>query len=86
MKLNEFALANSLAILTAVIYVVCAALVAVLPDLFKAISASWFHGIDIESLWTGSPRGDFLLGLVSAVAASWGAGWLFAKTYNRLAK
>lgn len=86
MKLNEMALANALGILTAVVYVVCAAMVAVAPDLFKAISASWFHGIDIESLWIGAPRGNFVLGIVSAVAASWAAGWLFAKIYNRLAK
>lgn len=86
MKLNEMAFANASGILIAIVYVVCAVLVAVLPDLFKAISASWFHGINIDSIWTGEPRGNFVLGLLSAVAASWAAGWLFARIYNKLVK
>ncbi len=86
MKLNEVALANASAVVTGVIYVICALFVALLPDFSKTVSQSWFHGINLESVWTGSPRGDFLLGLVSAVAAVWAGGWLFAKVYNKLAK
>lgn len=86
MKLNEVALANALAILMAILYIACALLVALLPEFSKAVFGSWFHGIDITSIWTGAPRGNFVLGGVSAVLVSWGGGWLFARIYNQLAK
>lgn len=85
MKLNEQALANASAVLVAVVYVVCALFVAVLPDLSLAVAGSWFHGIDLESIWTGTPRGNFVLGLVSAVVLSWLGAWAFARVYNRFA-
>lgn len=86
MKLNEMALANASAILMGIVYVACALAVAVLPDLFRAVAASWFHGIDLGPIWTGGPRGNFLLGLVSTVVLSWLAGWAFAWLYNKLLK
>lgn len=83
MKLNEQALANASAVLVAVVYVVCALFVAVLPDISRAVAGSWFHGIDLDSIWTGAPRGNFVLGFVSSVTLSWVAGWGFARVYNR---
>lgn len=86
MKLNVNALANASAILTGIIYVACAALVALLPNFFKAVATSWFHGMDLGAIWTGAPRGNFFLGLVTAVGGTWLTGWLFARLYNRLVK
>lgn len=86
MKLNAVAFGHAAAVVTAAFYVGCAVLVAVLPDLFKAISQSWFHGIDIESIWTGSPRGNFVLGFASAVVLGWLSGWGFAWVYNKFAR
>lgn len=86
MKLNEVSFGHASAVVVAVFYVGCALLVAVLPDLFRAISQSWFHGIDIGSIWTGSSRGNFVLGLVSAVVLGWVSGWGFARVYNKLTK
>ena len=86
MKLNETAWANSIAISTGIIYVACAAFVAILPDISKTVMQSWFHGINLEALWTGAPRGNFVLGLITAVIGTWLVGYLFAWLYNRLAK
>lgn len=86
MKLNEKALANASAVLVAIVYVGCALFVTILPDFSKAVAGSWFHGIDLDSIWTGAPRGDFVLGFISSVALSWAAGWGFAALYNRLVK
>ena len=83
MKLKETAWANASAILTGVVYLVCAAFVTILPDLSKSVMQSWFHGIDLEALWTGAPRGNFILGLVSAIIGTWLVGYLFAWLYNR---
>lgn len=86
MKLNELSLANASAILMGGFYVFCALAVALLPDFSKAVATSWFHGIDLGAIWTGGPRGNFLLGLVSTVVLSWLAGWAFAWVYNKLSK
>ena len=86
MKLNEKAFANASGVLTGVIYVVCALAVALLPDISKAVAVSWFHGMDLGAIWTGTPRGNFILGLVTAMGGTWLVGWGFAWVYNRLAK
>lgn len=86
MKLNEKALASASGIFTGIIYVFCAAGVALFPGFAKALTVSWFHGVDLGKIWTGAPRGNFILGFLSAVILSWLAGWLFAKLYNKLIK
>ena len=86
MKLNVAAWANSLALTIGVVYVVCAFLVTLFPELFKTIAVSWFHGMDLAKIWTGAPRGNFVLGLATAIGGSWLVGWLFAWSYNRFAK
>lgn len=86
MKLNEMALANASAVLVAIVYVGCALFVAVLPDFSKAVAGSWFHGIDLNSIWTGTPRGNFILGFASSAILSWAAGWGFAALYNKFMK
>lgn len=86
MKLSEMALANALAALTGFVYVVCALFVVFLPDFSKAVAGSWFHGIDLGLIWTGAPRGNFILGFVSAVVGAWIAGWAFAWLYNKFVK
>lgn len=86
MKLNELALANTSAAVTAIVYVVCSLSVALFPGFSKVVSQSWFHGMDIGLIWTGSPRGNFLLGIITAVIGMWLVGWVFAWFYNQLAK
>lgn len=78
--------ANALAITMAVVYVVCALAVAVSPNLFRAVATSWFHGVDLEAIWTGGPRGNFFLGLISAVIFSWLFGYFLAWVYNKVGK
>lgn len=86
MKINEQGFANASAVLTGIVYIACSLLVVLFPDYFKIVGQSWFHGIDISLIWTGEPRGNFFIGLATAVAGTWLAGWAFAWTYNRFAK
>jgi len=86
MKLNEIAWANASGVLVGIVYVFCSLAIALFPDLSLTIAQSWVHGIDFGVVWTASPRGNFLLGLITAVGLSWVAGWIFAYLYNRLAK
>lgn len=86
MKLNELALANAAAAVTGIVYVVCSLSVALFPEFSKVVSQSWFHGMDIGLIWTGSPRGNFLFGFITAVIGMWLVGWVFAWFYSQLAK
>lgn len=86
MKLNVTAWANTSGVFMGIVYVFCSLAVALFPDLSLAVAQSWIHGIDMSVVWTGSPRGNYLLGLVTAVGLSWTAGWLFAWLYNALGK
>lgn len=88
MKLNEMALANALALATGAVYVFCRLFIALFPDLSLAISQSWFHALDLSTIWDTSitTAGTFVLGLVSTVVLAWASGWVFAWLYNRFAK
>ena len=86
MKLNVTAWANASAVVVGVIYVVCALLVAIFPDGMKIVATSWFHGMDLSVLWTGAPRSNYVLGLLTAVGGSWLTGWLFTWVYNKFTK
>jgi len=87
MKFNKILLANTSAVWVGIIYLVCRFLVVLFPELSKAVTQSWFHGIDIVKIWSVQPiPGNFLLGLVSATLSAWVAGWAFASIYNYFAK
>lgn len=87
MKHQPYVTANALAVTTAVIYVVCALIVALLPDLSMAVAQSWFHGIDLAKISSFNITfGSFLLGIITATAGAWLIGFVFAKTYNKFAK
>jgi len=86
MKLNEMAWANALAVMMGAVYIFCAVAVAIFPGISRVVATSWFHGMDLGAVWTGAPRGNFFLGLVTAMGLTWLAGWVFALTYNKLAR
>ena len=86
MKLNKLAFANASAAVTGIVYVVCSLSVALFPEFSKVVGQSWFHGMDIDLIWTGSPRGNFLLGFITAVIGMWLVGWAFAWVYNQFSK
>ena len=86
MKLNKLAFANASAAVTGIVYVVCSLSVALFPEFSKVVGQSWFHGMDIDLIWTGSPRGNFLLGFITAVIGMWLVSWGFAWVYNQFSK
>lgn len=83
MKFNEKVFANASAVWIGIVYLLCGFAVALFPGITKAITQSWFHGIDILEIWSARPfPGNFLLGLISAVGLTWVSAWLFAHLYN----
>lgn len=84
-KLNAKKVAISLAIVSAILYIACALLVAIAPEFTVKMFSSMFHGIDISKIASTSiSLGGTLLGLVVIVAYALIAGWLFALVYNKI--
>ncbi len=85
--LNEFAFANSLAILTGLLYIVFVILLLLAPNLFKFLFNTQFLGADVASLFPRRiPAGSFSGTLVSLVVSGWIFGYAWAWLYNRLPK
>lgn len=86
--MKSIALAHSLAIATAVLYILCVILLAVSPDLYFAILTPWFHGVDVRQFAaTALPGFDqVLFGLISMTAMVWVFTYVTAELYKRLAK
>lgn len=87
MKNSSFLIANTLAVTTAIVYVVCAVLVLLAPDLYFSVMQSWFHGIDLSKISSVNITiGSFLTGLVTITVAAWAIGYLFSYIHGVFAK
>ncbi|MDO8487717.1 MAG: DUF5676 family membrane protein [bacterium] len=87
MKLDSSRLANTLAVLGAVWYVICWLLVSAMPAVYRGVATSWMHGFNLTGLPAASPNvNQSIYGLVTFVAASWLTGYAFASIYNALGK
>ena len=85
--LSEFALADSLAILSGLLYIVFVIVLLLAPNVFKFLFNAQFLGADVASLF---PRrisvGRFAGTLVTLVVSAWVFGYAWAWLYNRLLK
>jgi hypothetical protein len=85
MKFNETAFAHAATAWMGLVYVFCVIAIALFPNLTRSVMESWFHGIDMSSLWTNAPiSSSVFFGLFSALALTWVGAYLFAYLYNRL--
>jgi hypothetical protein len=85
--LNKLAFANSLAVLTAVLYVLFAFLALVTPRLFQVLFDAQFFGANVASLFPKvQPSAASLVTLVLMISMSWLLGYVWAWLYNRFAK
>jgi 2TM family of unknown function (DUF5676) len=85
--LNQLAFANSLAVLTAVLYVLFAILALVAPRLFQILFDAQFFGANVASLFPKvQPSPASLVTLVLMIVMSWCLGYAWAWLYNRFGK
>jgi hypothetical protein len=78
--------ANSLAVVAAILYVLCRLLVEVAPGAFATTAQSWFHGLVISpEPWNGLDASSFVLGLLTFTVVSWLSAFMWATVYNKLA-
>jgi hypothetical protein len=85
--LNKLAFANSLAVLTAALYVLFAILALVAPSLFQVLFDAQFFGANVASLFPKvQPSAASLLTLVLMIGMAWVLGYAWAWLYNRFAR
>ncbi len=86
--LNEKAFANATAIVMAVLYVDCALLAYIAPDLIFSLAKSWMHTVTLESVKTTfSPDlGSLLYGFITATVLTWVTTYITVALYNKLVK
>jgi 2TM family of unknown function (DUF5676) len=85
--LNRLAFANSLAVLTAALYVLFAVIALVSPRAFALLFDARFFGANVASLF---PKVQLsaasLVTLILMIGMSWVVGYAWAWLYNRFAK
>lgn len=81
MKLDPGRLAIAFGGTTAVLWVICSALVALLPGISMTMSGHMLHMDASAYTWTLS-LGGFLFGLIIWTISAAVAGWLIALIYN----
>ena len=82
-KLNVKKVSYSLGIVTAIVSIVCALLIAVLPSGTMKLFGSIFHGIDITKIQTAMNFASAIQGTIVAIVLALIVGWLFAVIYNK---
>jgi len=82
-KLDEKSVANALAIITAITYIICIVLLWITPNLAINLGNYFMHGIDITSIIANRGIGYSLMSLVLGTVSAWIFGYLFALFYNK---
>jgi len=82
-KLNAIKIANSLAVTTAIVYLVCIVSVWIAPGITTTIGNYLLHGVDISRLVVARTFSYSLISLIIGTIAGWLTGALFAIVYNK---
>lgn len=83
-KLSPKRVSLSLAVVTGIISIICALLIAIAPEGTTKLFGTIFHGIDISKISTTISLGNAVLGTIVAIVLAFIIGWLFATIYNGL--
>lgn len=88
--MKPIALANSLAVLAFLGFLICVIWASISQNSFVAFWNSWAHGFNLELIVPESGlkinAGQTIFGIISFTINSWLAGYLIAWVYNRFAK
>jgi 2TM family of unknown function (DUF5676) len=85
--LDKVAFANSLAVLTAALFILFAILALVAPRVFQILFDAQFFGANVASLFPKvQPSAASLLTLILMIGMSWVLGYAWAWLYNRFTR
>lgn len=85
--MKEVPFANALAFVSGLVSLICALGVWLARDAFVGLFGEIFHGINLAALPVKEVTvGGVITGLIVAVISAWILGYIFASSYNKLAK
>ncbi|MDO8443961.1 MAG: DUF5676 family membrane protein [bacterium] len=78
----------AVAIFAEVLYLFCGLSVVLVPDFAKSFYGSWFHGIDMSTIWNPGQvtTNGFIYGMVTSFIGAYVAAWVFVKIYRLVNK
>lgn len=82
-KLDVKRAANTLAIVTAIAYIICIVLLWAAPNFATVLGNYLFHGVDISNLIVFRGIGYSIVSLILGTISGWLLGALFALVYNK---
>ena len=86
-ELNSTKVAISFTSVVAGLYLICASLFAINPELTLGFFNNIFHGIDLTKIVKTPIHFDsVIIGFIEIVLSALAVSWLFAVLYNRLLK
>jgi hypothetical protein len=87
MDLDKKVLANAFALATVVLWVICSAIVYLLPDFTLLITELWMHGMDMEVMGTWNLTfTNFIWGGLTLTVSAWITGYIFGWSWERVSK
>lgn len=87
MDLEKKVIANAFALSMAILWVVCSALVYLLPGFTLLVTKWWMHGMDIEvmGVWNLT-LSSFVWGGLTLTIGAWIMGYIFGWSWERVSK
>lgn len=77
----------AVAVYAEIIWIICLLFVALFPGFSKTIFQSWFHGVNLVSVWNVTITfSSVILGLVSIFVVTYILVWLFVALYKAIVK
>lgn len=87
MKLDKLTIANALALASAILWLLCTVIVAILPDFAMTVANWWMHGLDMSTMGQWNITfSSFFLGGITLVVSSWATGYIFAWSWEKMSK
>ncbi len=87
--LNPVRIGLALAMTAGLLNVLCAVLVAMVPEVMINTFQTWWHAIDVTPLAVTPPPMSLVsvvTGVVTLMLSAFAGGWLFATLYNALGR
>jgi hypothetical protein len=87
MKNIKTNLANSFALGTGAIWIICSLVVMIFPNISWQVTKWWMHGVNLAAFggWNLT-LSNFILGGLSLVASAWVCGWLYGWAWQMVTK
>ncbi|AKM79533.1 MAG: hypothetical protein UX85_C0010G0012 [Candidatus Beckwithbacteria bacterium GW2011_GWB1_47_15] len=87
MKLDKMVLANAFGLATAILWVVCSLMVALLPNFSWEVMRWWMHGMDVDAMggWNLNLF-NFLAGGLTLVITAWVTGYIFGWSWEKVSR